>query len=159
MLRKSKSLYAALCGLILLFVACDNGKVLYDNSVMVGRPTWSCDSVAQFSLLVEDTTAVYRMGLRVRNDRIYEYQNIWLFVDEVAPDGTITNDTVQFMLADNFGRWTGSGLSSLYSNLFLYRDSLVFSQKGEYRYYIKHGMRHVNLKGISDVGIKIECQE
>lgn len=139
-------------------MAC-NTNTLYDNSMRVGNPAWHADSVARFEIVIEDTTLDYQSGILIRNSGDYAYQNLWLFVTEIAPDSTITCDTVEYYLADNYGRWLGSGIGSLYTNIYYYKEELHYQQEGVYRYEIRQGMREEELKGITNIGMQILIKE
>ena len=149
-----------LFGLIvaIVMVAC-NSDIVYDGSVRVANPTWHADSVARFEITIEDTTSDYQSGILIRNSGDYAYQNLWLFITEIAPDSTITCDTIQYFLADNYGRWLGSGIGSLYTNIYYYKEDLHYSQEGVYTYKIRQGMRDEELKGITNIGMQILIQE
>ena len=149
-----------LFGLIVVFglVAC-NSNIVYDNSMRVGNPAWHADSVARFEIVIEDTTLDYQSGILIRNSGDYAYQNLWLFVTEIAPDSTITCDTIEYYLADNYGRWLGSGIGSLYTNIYYYKEELHYQQEGVYRYEIRQGMREEELKGITNIGMQILINE
>lgn len=149
-----------LFGLIIaiVMVAC-NSDIVYDGSVRVANPTWHADSVARFEITIEDTTSDYQSGILIRNSGDYTYQNLWLFITEIAPDSTITCDTIQYFLADNYGRWLGSGIGSLYTNIYYYKEDLHYSQEGVYTYKIRQGMRDEELKGITNIGMQILIKE
>lgn len=149
-----------LFGLIvaIVMVAC-NSDIVYDGSVRVANPTWHADSVARFEITIEDTTSDYQSGILIRNSGDYAYQNLWLFITEIAPDYTITCDTIQYFLADNYGRWLGSGIGSLYTNIYYYKEDLHYSQEGVYTYEIRQGMRDEELKGITNIGMQILIKE
>ena len=149
-----------LFGLIvaIVMVAC-NSDIVYDGSVRVANPTWHADSVARFEITIEDTTSDYQSGILIRNSGDYTYQNLWLFITEIAPDCTITCDTIQYFLADNYGRWLGSGIGSLYTNIYYYKEDLHYSQEGVYTYEIRQGMRDEELKGITNIGMQILIKE
>ena len=137
-----------------LLVGC-NSDVVYDNSLRVANPTWHADSIARFEVEVTDTTIDYESAILIRNSGDYAYQNLWLFVTEIAPDSTMTCDTIEFYLADNYGRWLGSGIGSLYTSLYYYKEDLHYSQSGTYTYLIELGMREDEFRGITNVGIQI----
>ena len=139
---------------LFIHVSC-NSNVVYDNSVRVANPTWHRDSVAQFTVDITDTTLNYESAILIRNSGDYKYQNLWLFVTEIAPDSTMCRDTVEYYLADNYGRWLGSGIGSLYTSLYYYKEDLHYSQMGTYTYVIEQGMRDDELKGITNIGIQI----
>ena len=101
---------------------------------------------------VADTVNFHRVEVIIRNPANYPNQNLWLFIDKTNPDGTTKKDTVQCFLADEYGRWTGSGVG-LFFQFFIYQDSLVYSQLGVYGYTIQQGMRYDYLEGINSVGL------
>ncbi len=141
-----------------LLVGC-NSNVVYDNSVRVANPTWHCDSVACFEVEVTDTTTDYESAILIRNSGDYMYQNLWLFVSEIAPDSTVVCDTIEYYLADNYGRWLGSGIGSLYTSLYYYKEDLHYSQEGVYRYEIRQGMREDELRGVTNIGMQVLVKE
>ena len=149
-----------LCFLLVMFIfiSC-NSNVVYEESVSVANPTWNSANGVKFEVLIEDTTLDYQTNILIRNSGDYAYQNLWLFVTEIAPDNTCSKDTLQYILADEFGRWLGSGVGSLYTNLCYYKESAHYSQKGKYTYIIEQAMRDEELKGITEVGIQITRKE
>jgi gliding motility-associated lipoprotein GldH len=96
------------------------------------------------------------MYLNVRNRGDYSNRNIWLSVGMYSPEGRLTTDTVEFILADPSGRWKGSGIGDLFDNRILYKQDMEFPVAGEYRFMIRQAMRPVRLKGIYDVGMRLE---
>jgi gliding motility-associated lipoprotein GldH len=78
-----------------------------------------------------------------------------------APNGNTTTDTLNFNLAYDDGKWTGSGglFSKYRENTFLYRKYVKFPEKGSYNINIRHGMRKDNLEGISSVGLILHYLE
>lgn len=158
--RTMNKIVKYLFGLIVAFglVAC-NANTVYDGSVRVANPTWHADSVARFEIAIVDTALDYQSGVLIRNSGDYSYQNLWLFVTEIAPDSTIVCDTIQYFLADNYGRWLGSGIGSLYTNIYYYKEDLHYSQEGVYTYEIRQGMRDEELKGITNIGMQILINE
>ncbi|MCQ2344917.1 MAG: gliding motility lipoprotein GldH [Paludibacteraceae bacterium] len=141
--------------LISILASCGRG-VIYEESQSVDRNGWRIDSVKRFEFEVQDTTQFYNISILVRNTGDYEYQNLWFFIESVRPDMVYSSDTAQLFLADDFGRWIGSGIGSIYSALYEYKDSVKFGQKGKYLLNIRHGMRTDSLTGITDIGVKIK---
>ena len=147
--------YVVACAMLCVVVACGRTGVVFDDTVRLSHPTWHRDSVVSFDVNIEDTTLVYESGILVRNSGDYDYQNIWLFVTEIAPDSTCRRDTIQYYLADNYGRWLGSGIGSLYTNLYYYKEEVRYSQVGTYTYIIEQAMREDDLRGIANIGLQI----
>ena len=137
-----------------LLIGC-SPNTLYEDTYSVNRNGWVIDSVGHFRFTIDDTTRYYNLDILVRNTGDYEYQNLWLFIEYVKPDMTYSNDTAQLFLADDYGNWIGSGIGSIYSANYAYRDSIRFGQTGEYLLNIRQGMRDDSLKGITDIGVTL----
>jgi gliding motility-associated lipoprotein GldH len=131
-------------------------KTVFDESTVLNASGWNKDSAAVFTVPVEDVNGQYRLLINVRNSGDYKSQNLWLFISYQRPDKSIKKDTVECYLADNRGRWLGSGFGSLYEMPILYQAKMKFTQAGKYRFAIKHGMRDSLLTGINDIGLEVQ---
>jgi len=137
------------------FVACDRNRV-FESYRGINRKGWNKDSVLTFNFNIEDTVSGHNLYIDLRNKGNYPNSNIWLFLSVSSPYGNSFSDTVEFTLATPSGRWTGSGIGDLFDNQFVYKSNVYFPQKGEYTFTIRHGMREDILKGIRDVGVRVE---
>ncbi|NLO03116.1 MAG: gliding motility lipoprotein GldH [Bacteroidales bacterium] len=135
--------------------SCDSTRV-YDEYKQVTRSEWHKDSLVVFEVPVNDTVLNYNLFLNIRNEVNYPYSNLWLFVEIVQPDGMAVKDTFELILADPSGKWLGKGLSGIRSRRAIYRRNVFFPLSGNYLIKIRHGMRPEMLKGIHDVGVRIE---
>lgn len=141
--------------LLLLFVASCDSKRVFEEYRPVDRRGWHCDSTMVFTAVLRKDIG-YGMYLNVRNMGNYSNRNLWLSVSTHFPDGGLRTDTVELILADPSGRWKGSGIGDLYDYRFLYRQDMKFPLSGEYRFVIRQAMRPEMLKGIHDVGMRLE---
>lgn len=147
--------FFALCALLLSSCLSKSSYESYHTLESIG---WHKDSVLVFPVELNNTTSAFKLYLNIRNRGTYEFSNIWLFINIQSPDGQILKDTVEFTLADETGRWTGSGIGDLFDNRLLYKSNVYFPVSGEYKFSIQQGMRAKRLKGIQDVGILIDKQ-
>ena len=67
-------------------------------------------------------------------------------------------DTIEAMMADDYGRWFGKGINR-YELPLLYDAHRRFEHTGEYTFAIRQGMRTEWLKGITDVGVVVEIRD
>lgn len=144
--------YAALLVCACALMACE--RVVYSDCRTLADG-WSKDSVYEFPFTIDEVDGVYQTQLIIRHTDNYSNQNLWLFVEQTTPAGTLRRDTVQYLLADEFGRWTGSGIGSIYENVCIYQQRVRYRTAGRYTLRVTHGMRYDTLDGISDVGVKI----
>lgn len=138
-----------------LLVSC-SGNSVYNDYKELPVSGWSKDSCAKFTVPIKDTQNNYRVLLNVRNRGDYQTQNLWLFVSYQLPNKAIMKDTLECYLADNKGKWLGSGFGSMYDMPVIYLKSIKFPQAGNYTFCIKHGMRDSSLVGINDIGLEIQ---
>jgi gliding motility-associated lipoprotein GldH len=139
----------------LLAVAC-TGNDVYFKYDTINPKGWSKDSLYRFDIPITDTISTYNIYVNVRNRGEYPYQNLWLFLNKMTPDKTQTKDSIECYLADQRGKWLGSGLGSIMEMPVLYQQNVRFKTKGIYQYKIVHGMRDSILTGINDIGMRVE---
>ena len=139
----------------LCFISCDSKRV-FEEYKPVESKGWHKDSAMVFTIDLQNIYSSYDMYLNVRNRGTYPNRNIWLSISTHFPDGRLRTDTVEILLADPSGRWKGSGIGDLFDNQILYRKDMKFPVRGDYQFVIKHAMRPVRLKGIQDIGMRLE---
>lgn len=79
------------------------------------------------------------------------------------PSGYKVIDTLEYEMTDVFGNWLGAGFTDIKENKLFYKENVIFSEKGAYKFSVQHATRSVNdiegeipLHGITDVGLRIE---
>jgi len=135
--------------------SCDKGRVIDDN-IALSAQGWDKTYKADFEVSIDDTASNYRFFVNIRNTVDYRYSNLYIFLNTRFPNGNITRDTIECLLADPSGKWLGRGISKMKENQILLNASLRFPLKGVYRFEIEQAMREESLKGISDIGIRIQ---
>lgn len=120
---------------------------------------WHKDSLYGFDIQIKDTTPRYNIYVNIRNRGEYPYQNLWLFLSKLEPDSTLSKDSIECYLADDRGKWKGSGIGSVLQISILYQQNVKFPHAGVYKYKIGHGMRDSVLNGINDIGMQVEKVE
>ena len=140
--------------MILLF-ACSNNDI-YLKYKTIPLQGWNKDSICNFDIPVKDISTGYDLFINVRNRGEYPHQNLWLFIRQITPDSIVTNDTINFYLADQRGKWLGSGIGSVYEMPVIYQRNYHFNKIGNYHFEIHQGMRDSILVGINEIGIRVE---
>lgn len=152
--KKNNKLIGTLFSLFFL-LACTTNDVFL-NYQTINKKGWSEDSLCVFNTAITDSVSKYNVYINIRNKGDYPYQNLWLYINSMSPDSTITTDTIELYLADQRGKWLGSGIGSVFEMPVLYQQNKKFKKAGIYKYSIIHGMRDSVLVGINDIGIRIE---
>ncbi|MDR1881134.1 MAG: gliding motility lipoprotein GldH [Tannerellaceae bacterium] len=148
-----KGLLLAVIGCCLC-LSCEN-RAIYDQYQVIENTLWEKDREYYFTFEVEDISVPYTITFEVRNNNLYPYQNLWIFFSEEKPVGPIQRDTLECMLADDAGKWYGHGIS-LYQSGFPVRTDYLFPHEGQYTFAFRQGMRNDALKGIQEIGLRVE---
>ena len=154
----SKYPFLTVISVLLLIYSC-NKDVLYTDSVNIPSEVWSLDFIPEFKSEISDTTSICNIYFTLRTGTDYPYQNIWFFVNTVSPSGKSITDTLQYMLADEKGKWFGKGFGDIHELDLPFRTGVFFREKGTYTFLVQHGMRKENLKGVYDLGLRISKLE
>ena len=138
-----------------IFAACGQ-KDFYVRNVPIEKGIWPAERFYRFEVPVRDTVSSYNIYLQVRNDGRYEYSNLWLFIRTNSPTGAVLRDTLECRLANEQGRWQGTGSGGRFNLEIPLRYRVRFPNPGTYIFEIDQGMRNKELKYITDLGIRIE---
>ncbi|MCD6355604.1 MAG: gliding motility lipoprotein GldH [Prolixibacteraceae bacterium] len=152
---KKKIFLLTLGAVLLSFWSCDKSRV-FEAYQPIPSGGWPKDSLVSFSVAVNDTVNNYNLFINVRNDISYSYSNLWLFIEITQPGGKAVKDTFEVTLADPSGKWLGNGFGGIKTQQVIYRRNVFFPVSGNYRITLEQGMREVNLKGITNIGIRVE---
>ncbi|MDR1645779.1 MAG: gliding motility lipoprotein GldH [Tannerellaceae bacterium] len=138
----------------ILCLSCKN-EAVYNQYHKIDRFMWEKNKEYSFTFHIDDAAALYDITLEVRNNSFYPYQNLWIFYTERPPAGALRRDTIECILADDFGRWYGKGIS-LFQSGFPLRTRYQFPLEGKYTFTFRQGMRHDTLSGIQNIGLRVE---
>jgi len=139
---------------IVLLNSCDSDLVISENKAIIG--SWDKNEPIDFSFEIFDTLAWYDFYINIRHSEEYAYRNIYFFVNTEFPNGNVSRDTIECMLADLRGKWYGNGYGNIRENKILIRRNLQFQNSGLYRIDFIQAMREDKLQGLSDIGILID---
>ena len=154
MFRKTHKYIFLILGLA-LFSSC-GFNYTYNEIVEIEDAKWYKDEIAHFEVEINDSLGSQNFILNLRNNTDYRYSNLFIFMTTYFPNGNVTRDTIECVLADQTGRWLGKGWSNIKENEILLKSDLRFPLTGKYEFYIQQAMRQDTLEGIESVGLIIE---
>jgi gliding motility-associated lipoprotein GldH len=140
----------------LLLTRCIDSNIVTFETHSIPGQVWNYKDTISFKAEITDIDHWYDCYVDIRNAGNYPYSNLYLFITTRYPDNKMTRDTVQEILADDNGKWLGKGLGDIKDNRLLLRKGLKFPVKGIYTFKFVQAMRITDLKGISDIGLRIE---
>ena len=143
---------------VLFFSSCDSARV-FEKNQEIPESGWDINNIVKFDVDIKDPATPVNFYINVRNADGYPYSNLFLFIKTQFPNGKMSNDTLECTLADEKGKWLGSGLGDIYDNQIPFKRNVHFPMPGTYHFEIRQGMRTDNIPLIMDVGLRIEKAE
>lgn len=147
--------------LAILLLGCQT-NVVYNTYQSLDKGIWKQDSPLEFEISIKDTLSTYNLFINIRNNKDYEYSNLFLITQMNFPNQVKVVDTLEYEMTDAAGRFLGSGFSDLKENKLFYKENVRFKESGKYVFKVRQAMRKRNkvagiaLKGVTDVGISVE---
>ena len=117
---------------------------------------WPKFDTIDFDFNINDTTKTYDLSFFFRNSINYTYRNLFLLIDLNHNGKIIQIDTVEYKIADKYGKWLGRGLGNMKDNYLIFNENMMFNNNGIYKIRIRHGMRQDPLLGVNKLGLQIK---
>lgn len=148
--------------LFLLVISCAE-NIEFSQYKSLENSSWKISETLTYQFDVTDTISPKNLFIHIRNNQEYEFSNLYLITELNFPNKTKIVDTLQYEMADEIGRFLGSGSATNKENKLFYKEKKIFPVSGEYTFSVRHAMRkngEINpmetLDGIKDVGFSIE---
>lgn len=147
---------------VLILVSC-NSNMIYDQYRSIENYQWYSENGIEFIVSNRDTISKNNVFINIRNTKNYEFSTLFLIAKIEFPSGFQVVDTLEYEMTDAKGNWLGTGFTDLKENKLFYKEQVVFTEKGDFKFNIQHATRSINdiegkkpLLGVTDVGLRIE---
>ena len=137
-------------------VSCGDADIIYQNSKVIENNTWNKNEAVSFNFDINDTVEFYDFYFNLRTTNLYEWSNLYMFVEIGSPEEQFNIDTVEFSLANSVGEWKGVSSGSIINNKILFISKKRFPSLGTYKLKFNQAMRQDDLREVMDVGIIIK---
>ena len=147
--------------ILICIVSCESNPLYIKYNSLNGG--WLKDSVQHFSFPNGDKSILANSYLMLRVNQKYRYNNIFVIITVTNSNGIISKDTIEYQVADNFGKFFGSKMINIYELSLLHKKGIQLIPKENYFINVEHAMRNADetvgverLEGVLDVGYKLE---
>ncbi len=154
MLKETIKLFILFAILPVVFYSC-NTNILFDQNVSLPQEGWHKNDAVNFNVNINDSINSFKFKLNIRNTTDYRFSNLYIFLITKLPNGNISRDTIECILANNEGKWLGKGWGNIKENNIVLKSNLRFPLTGNYKFILQQAMRVDTLKGINDMGLSI----
>ncbi len=145
--------YFIICLLVILTSGCKKG-VVFGIYQTVKDENWCRYDIPEFRVNIPEAGR-YKVSLCMRHTSDYEMANLWCFMEIRHNAERLRKDTANIKIAESDGRWLGEGGTIKTLEQPLNKEGILLPQ-GECLFRIEQGMRIECLKGVKNVGLKIE---
>jgi len=145
--------YSLFICIILTIVSCGPTAV-YQETNKVGAE-WGYDETMSFVIEVQDTAQLYDLLLQLSHSATFRYQNLYVEITTVYPDGNKVSDVLSLQLANKLGRWSGKCGSENCQVDIVLQEAFRFRQIGAHTITIAQHSREVQLDGINSGTLKL----
>lgn len=155
--------------LLAVFLSSCLPSPVYQSSESIPKTAWAYNFKPAFQFDITDTAALYNAYFLIRHTDAYPFSNIWVWVENKAPDdSTFTRTRVEVPLAKSNGEWLARGDDGITAatstgaiwehRMPLTKDDapLRFPKAGRYTIRFEHAMRSNPLPEVLQVGLRIE---
>lgn len=142
-----------ICLLIMLLTACQSDVVFESYQELPGE-RWDYSRVLEFNARIPDS-GLYRVTLHIRHTGSFEMTNLWCIVNTRSQAVQQLHDTVNINIATPSGDWFGEGGQIKTVSQTINKNPVALP-KGKVLFRIEQGMKPENLRGVKNVGIRIE---
>lgn len=149
--------------IILIHTTSCTNNLIYNQYQPVENGQWHKDSIINFKINSTDTISKNNLYVTLRNNKDYEFSNLFLIVGIKFPNNYQIVDTLEYEMTTPEGQFLGQGMTDLKENKLEYKTNVTFSLIGDYDVSVQQAMRRTrdvegltSLNGITDVGLQIE---
>jgi len=155
MWRKNLQFFINTVLAIVFFASCQT-KQLYEQVTVYPDHKWASHVSNQYQFAITDTAAAYKVYFVIRHHNAYHYKNIWIQLNTIAPNDSVTKQSVNLNLADDEKGWLGTGMDDIYDQRIPISADTLHFKKGLYKFVLQHTMREDPLENILATGIRVE---
>jgi len=152
-MNKKRILGIFLLTVILTQSSCDKSTVFHDFQ-RIENGIWRWDNPVDFSFHMDDSVGLHDIQVQLRHSTEYPLSNLYMFVHIAGPSGQTITDTINFILAENSGKWIGKGVGNIRAIGYLYRKNTVFPDTGYYHVSIEQAMRLPEVP-VKEIGLRV----
>ena len=128
--------------LLLGLISCDSNRV-FDEYQSFENNIWLRSNSVEFQITITDTISKNNLFLNLRNNKDYEFSNLFIIAQISFPDESRVIDTLEYEMTDKVGNFLGSGYTDIKENKLFYKENVRFNQKGLYSVKIEQAMRKI----------------
>lgn len=140
---------------IIALSSCGPNYILNETKDIENQQWTYADSLS-FTTNIVDTNKIYNLYLDVEHLTEYSFQNMYIRLHSVFPNGKRITERVSVELMTKMGQWQGDCNADECDFRMTIQEGAFFNQTGEHTFKVEQFMRENPLKGIQSIAFRIE---
>jgi len=142
--------------LVLLLLSSCSKDVVFSQYHTFENKEWFAKDKVTFDMEMKDLNSLNDISVMIRHADSYPYSNLYLFLTTKYPDGKVTTDTLECILANGKGEWMGDGAGDIFDITIPLKRNTRFPLAGKYSFTFEQAMRTDPLPMIMDFGFEVK---
>jgi gliding motility-associated lipoprotein GldH len=109
----------------------------------------------EFEIEIEDLDKEYTYTLLLRTTTDYKYNNLWVFMKTVTPEGVESRVPYEFRITNDDGSWIGTKTGTIVETPMTF-PKRTMPQKGRYLFTIEQGITQNPIDEVLDLTLTVE---
>lgn len=134
-------------------VSCGPTAVAEKNLILDDH--WNYDDSLVLDVNIDDEDAKYDLLVEVDHEESFSYQNLYLLIKTVFPDGKNVEAPLSLELSNKKGKWQSKCSGSACSLQFFLQENFSFEASGSYQFSISQYSRDAELEGVNEIKLML----
>lgn len=128
----------------------------YSETHAFSDGVWGAGEQPVFTFDMQDSIGLYDLSFVLRLNNDYDYQNVWILMHAMRPEGSVSIDTINLQVFDERGRWQGKKSGSTYTFTGIFALNHRFESVGKHSIRMEHAVMNPELRGVMDMSLLLE---
>ncbi len=139
-------------GIILL--SCEKPP-FFEKAYAFNENRWEQNVQPRFLVNIQDTTRPYDFTITLRTTTDYKYNNLWVFITTITPDGQRVREPYEIKITQQNGQWIGKKTGTIVENTLSFKQRRL-PKKGSYVFILEQGITASTIDEVLDLSMKVE---
>lgn len=122
----------------------------------IAEASWTYADSLQYDFQINDSLQIYNLHLVVEHTDDFPFENLYVRLHTIFPDGNRLSEVVSLQLSDDVDRWLGSRRGDTYQLDIPIQQGAYFNQVGAYQLVVEQFSRREQLSGVQAITFALE---
>jgi len=140
----------------MFLASCTEKGKIFDQMKEISPNGWTYNQIPEFPVQIDNNKLTYDIYLKLRVQKSYKYENLYLLSHIREPGGRIQTRQIDITLTDDLGRPLGNTSGDAIDYEVPMYKQLHLKNIGQYTIALEQNLRDSVLTGVESIGIKVK---